>query len=466
MEEYEIGVNELRDKLSDGGEEKFEYFNKTTNKWEELKGSPYMERNTGFPIPQKAAEEISLMQIFDSELKTMIILGVREWKHQADYEFDYPVKYIQCKDEVHLLESYLKIFRTMDPLIIYAWNGAGFDFPYIYNRIKNLGMDTDQLSNYGKAKLEQSEFQGRTEFKFKADGHHYIDTMVVYKKFILDPRTSYSLDNIALVELGKQKVDHSEYSTFDGFYTGDYEIPKNPTDAQKSSKIYKAAIAGDWDEVKELAHSEFVYYGAIDTYLIKSLDDKLNFTALMFMIAEKMGVLLSDALGTVKPWSQYILNKSHKDMKIMPERAEHDHPHIVGGYVRDPNAGKHNWVLSVDVNSMYPLLGMVGFNMSPETFVAKHELPPELRDQVLKHYNDQDEWNRFDLPQEEWAKTTALLKHHKLGLGINGAVFKTDEIGMVPAMVQEIYDSRKKAKKTMFLYERRKILISEILKEK
>ena len=389
--------------------------------------------STGFPVPEKAAEPISLFQIYDSVQQTMIVLGVREWEKQNEYTFDYPVKYIKCDDEIHLIDTFLNIFKKLDPLVIYAWNGSGFDFPYIYNRIKNLGMDTTRLSNYGKTTYSEYVFQGRTEFKFRSDGHFFIDLMEVYKKFIFTPTSSYSLDNIASVELGQNKVDHSQYSTFDDFYTK--------------------------------GHDEFVYYGIIDTYLIKRLDDKLNFTVLMSMIAEKMGVQLSDSLGTVKPWSQYILNRSLLNHQVMPPKTEHPDPHVVGGYVRDPNKGKHKWVVSADVNSMYPLLGMVGFNMSPETYVPKHKLPTELRDIVLQYFNDQNEEKLLDLPEDVWEATIKSLETNNLALGINGAVFDKSNVGLIPELVQDIYDGRKKAKKTMFLYEQKKILIKEVMKE-
>lgn len=422
--------------------------------------------STGFPVPEKALEPISLIQIYDNISDTMIVLGLRPWSHQLDYKFTYTVKYIQCKDEIHLIQMYFDIFAKLDPLIIYAWNGAGFDFPYLFNRIKKLGLDVHKMSNYGKVSLSENEFQGKIDFKFKADGHFYIDLKVVYEKFTFDPRPSYALNAIAEIELGENKVDHSEFSAFDDFYTGKYNIPLNPTEVQKNSKIYKAAINGEWDEVKELAHSEFVYYGCVDTYLILRIDQKLNFTTLMNMIAEKMGVQIGDALGTVKPWAQFLCNRSIQDMKVMPCRTEHDDAAVVGGFVREPVTGKHKWVLSIDVNSMYPLLGMVGFNMSPETFVPKYKLPEQLRDIVLKYFNDQDEANRLTLDKDVWGTTTKLLQEFNLSLGINGAVFTCDKIGMIPELVQEIYNSRKKAKNTMLQYEKRKLFLGELINAK
>lgn len=420
----------------------------------------------GFPVPEKAAEQISLFQIYDNKEKIMFVLGLRDWVHQNEYSFEYTVKYIKFDNEIDLINGYLKLFATLDPLVIYAWNGANFDYPYIHNRIKNLGLDTNKLSNYGKVTYSEREFQNQLEFHFKADGHFYVDLMVVYKNFVFKPRPSYGLDTISQIELNERKVQHNEYAAFDDFYTGKYIIPSDPTEEQLNSKLYQAAIAGDWDQVKERSHSEFVYYGIKDTYLIRRIDEKLNFTALMLMISEKMGVQFGDATGTVKPWSQYISNKSMLNNQVMPPKQDNSGEHVVGGYVRDPNKGKHKWVISADVNSMYPLLGMVGFNMSPETFIPKYKLPDQLRDIVLTHFNNQDESGRLTMEQSIWDNTTKLLQEHNLALGINGAVFNKDKLGMVPEMVQDIYNSRKQAKKKQFQYEQRKILIKELLKGK
>ena len=422
--------------------------------------------SSGFPVPEKALEPISMFQIFDTKTNVMFVLGVRDWKHEADYEFDYQVKYLNCHNEIQLIETFLDLFARLDPLIIHAWNGAGFDYPYIYNRMKKLGMDVNRLSNYGEVQYKEEVIMGKTKFTVKSDGHFFVDLMVVYQKFVFKKPPSYSLDTIASIVLKKNKVQHTEYAAFDDFYTGKYIIPRRPTEAQKSSRIYQEAVKGNWEEVKELAHSEFVYYGIIDTKLPEEIDGKKNLTSIMIMISEKMGVQISDSMGTVKPWSQYISNRSQQNKQIMPPRTDNDKPDVVGGYVRDPVLGKLKWVLSGDVNSMYPLLGMCGFNMSPETYVPKYKLPDELRDIVLANFNDQDESTLLDLPENVWNRTTELLQEHDLCLGINGAVFEKNKLGMIPELVTGIYGSRKIAKETQIKHEKRKIMIQEILRSR
>jgi DNA polymerase elongation subunit (family B) len=467
MNEYEEIDAELiyNKKLSD----EYEVYDVEKQKWVLPSESCYNKRrSTGFPHPDKALEPISLFQIYDTKLDIMIVFGLRPWVHQNDYSFDYPVKYIQCSDEVDMINKFLQTFKSLDPLIVYAWNGNGFDFPYIYNRMKLLGIDTDLLSAHGNVKLKEKAFGHNITYDLSSDGHYFMDLLDIYKKFTFGEQSSYSLDYTAELVLGKKKVDHSEYVAFDDFYTGKYVIPSNPTDEQKNSKIYNEAINGNWEEVKELAHSDFVYYGCIDTYLIKEIDNAKNFTALMFMTAEKMGVLLNDSMGTVKPWAKYIANKALLNNQVVPKVSINDDEEISikGGFVATPQVGKHEWIMSSDVNSMYPLLGMVGYNLSPETFIPIHKLPVDIRTIILKYYNDEDEAARFDIPIEVKNELTKLLKKYNYSMGINGAIFTKDKLGMVPEMVQDIYKTRKQDKKTQFDYEKKSLEIKEILKQR
>lgn len=420
----------------------------------------------GFPVPDKAAEPISKIQIFDNKEQCVLLLGVKEWKHEKDYDLPYPVKNIVFKNEYDLINGFLTIFNKLDPLFIYAWNGDQFDFPYLYNRLKNIGFDTNRLSNYGKVKYSEELVKGRLQFRFSADGHFYYDLMKIYKKFVFEPRQSYALDYISELEIGEKKVEHTEYPTFDKFYLGEYEIPLNPTEEQKQTKIYQEAINNNWDEVHELGHSEFCYYSYKDPLLIYKIDKRKNFTNILLMIAEKMGIQAGNALGTVTPWTNFLTNRSRIDNLVMPPKQDHDQPDVVGGFVRVPSVGLKRWVLSGDVNSMYPLLGMCGFNMSPETYVDIHNVPSDLRDIIIKYFNDQNEEARFDIPDDVWKETTRLLNKYNFSLGINGAIFRKDKLGMIPELVKEIYGTRKKAKKTMFEYEKAKIRIKTIIDQK
>lgn len=408
---------------------------------------------------EKVPNAITLIQIYDTFLDTMIVFGLRDFEMRDDYPLDFKVKYIKCTDEVDLVKKYLGVFKKLNPLIIYAWNGVNFDYQYLKNRFIKLGFDTNSLSNYGEASLQVYEDTA----KFKANGHYYLDMMLVYKDLVYGSKPSYSLDYISSIELNDKKVEHDEFLSFDSFYSGkDYQIKDTPYDEPIREEIRQLKIKEHNNTITEeetkLLEQKiqfmFVYYGIKDVYLLKKLDEKLNFTNILINISELMGVNIEDATSTIKPWNTYINNICYEKGLCFPPNQQYEIVEgIVGGFVREPLQGKHKWVTNFDVNSMYPMLSMVGFNMSAETYVAVNKLPSEIREIVLTYFNDQDEAKRLEMPLEVQEKLSELLKKHNLSIAVNGACFKCDQKGIIPQLVEEIYYGRKKDKKTMLKYE-------------
>ena len=46
-----------------------------------------------------------------------------------------------------------------------------------------------------------------------------------------------------------------------------------------------------------------------------------------------------------------------------------------GAYVKEPIPGKYDWVVSFDLNSLYPHL-IMQYNISPETLQERPGIPP------------------------------------------------------------------------------------------
>ena len=435
----------------------------------EVQYSTLFEKTQSFPDPELAEQEITLIQVLDNIEQTVYILGLRDFDlnelTNLGYEFNYKVKYANCKTEIQLLKTFLQMFNKLNPLLILAWNGNGFDYPYIVNRLKNLGF-TESLSKYGSATLTKNvNDKGQVSYELDSNGHFFMDFMEIYKKFTFDPRSSYSLDNISEIELGEHKVPHTEFLTFDSFYTGsDYQYTEKEYSDKLRELIRKSYGS---DEFFKNVNLQFVYYGITDVILLKKLNDKLKLVELMSTVSEIMGVLLDDTLKTVKPWSQHIANEAMKQNKVMPPKREVENPNIVGGFVKEPIPGLCKWCMNVDVNSMYPMLSIAAFNMSPETYISMDKAPPELRDllkSVIK--KEQDEEQFLDLKDnniEKFEKITNLLQKYKLSLGINGALFDISKKGLIPSLVTEIYNNRKKAKKTMNNYIAKSVMIKDIL---
>ncbi|TXG81016.1 MAG: hypothetical protein E6R13_07155, partial [Spirochaetes bacterium] len=320
--EQETTVDKLREIFYDNSKYKsFEYFNEIENKWESLQLARFMERNSGFPVPEKALEEISMFQILDNTDNIMYLFGTKDWKyqdlylkygdsakflkeHQQESELPFEVKYVNCGNEISLIKTFMKLIKDKDPLILLAWNGSGFDYPYIHNRVKNLGLDVTELSNYGSVSYSEREFKGLKEFKVDVKGHYWLDLKDIYKKFVFKNHSNYSLNTISYETLGDTKVQHSEYSKFDDFYTGVYNRPTNPTDEQLKMQIYHDSLEDK--DTTDLSHSEFVWYGLKDTWLLKRINERMKLTDVMIDMIKRTGTQLPDTLGTVRMWGQYL----------------------------------------------------------------------------------------------------------------------------------------------------------------
>lgn len=429
----------------------------------------------GFPNPDKAYEPVSLIQFLDSETNKVHIIGDKEFYYkewylkQPDHK-NAEVVYHHCNNELEMFEKFFGFIVSMKPAIVYAWNGDGFDYPYLYNRASRLRLDVNRFSPFSdqlKGDLVKArEVNTAMGYIMSLDvaGCYYIDIKDLYRKFVLTPRQSYSLNAIATVELGARKVDHSEFKTFDDFYLGNYTKPVRPTEDQKKTLCYLMSEKGiDEAEIKKAGHGQFVYYGVIDVVLLRDIDRKVGLTKLMVSVSERMNSRFSDVMGTTKPWANYIRNVLHKDNRVIVKESIviNEDLTVKGGFVRDPVAGKHYSVVSADVNSMYPMLSIAGLNMSPETFVFPRDIKsPDLKDFVIKHLNaggidSQNEERMLKLNKDPVKRATlmAMLERDNLAISPNGALFDKSRPGVVPGLVKDIYQQRKKTKKSMLSYE-------------
>ena len=109
---------------------------------------------------------------------------------------------------------------------------------------------------------------------------------------------------------------------------------------------------------------------------------------------------------------------------------------ISGGYVKDPQIGRHNWTVSFDLTSLYPHL-IIGFNISPETYRGSYEIPTSKEnyiDLILSGYMD-------NIRPE-------LLKNNFTMSGL-GCFFTRDFRGFLPELMKKLFEERKIYKKKM-----------------
>jgi len=357
------------------------------------------ECEDGFPEPMLASEKVNAISIKPFGKET-VVFGIGPWNHGRT-----DVIYVECKNEFDLLQKFIKYWRTEWFDIITGWNVNSFDITYLCNRIDRLmGEDEHRkLSPWGQSNVREFTTQGyQKQQVFDLLGVNIIDYLEMYRKKTFVNQESYKLDHIAQVELGKGKLDYSEYGSLHTLYKQDY--------------------------------AKFLEYNVRDVVLVEELDNKLGFMELVMSQAYTAKCNYSDTFGMVKYWETIIYNfLKEQGIQTPPQRLKTGNDKnkpIAGAFVKEPLVGGHNWVMSFDLNSLYPHI-IMQYNISPEKLVKGNRQDVNI-DRLLD--------KKCDL---------SYCKQTDTCVAPNGVLFSRDKQGMFPELMETFYEERKEWKKKM-----------------
>ena len=349
----------------------------------------------GFPDVESTSEEILLVTIQDYTTKEIITWGTRPFNNTHDN-----VDYRLCNDEHHLLNSFIQWWIENTPDVVTGWNCEFFDIPYIAGRLNRvLGSKLmKRLSPWGLVTQSDVVVRGRKNFIVDIGGVSVLDYMRLYRWSPGTPnQESFRLDYIAQQELGQKKLDHSEFDTFKDFYTKGWQ--------------------------------KFVEYNIIDVQLVDRFEDKLKLIELALTMAYDAKVNYQDIFFQVRLWDCIIYNELKRRNIAIPQKvgSKKDEKYA-GAYVKEPIPGKYDWVVSFDLNSLYPHL-IMQYNISPETLIEQRH-PTATVDKILA------EDINFELYKDN-------------AICANGAMYRKDKRGFLPELMQKYYDERVIYKKRM-----------------
>lgn len=353
--------------------------------------------DNGFPEPAQANEPITAITIKLND--HYHVLGCGEFKNNRK-----DVTYYQCVDEVSLVKKFLELWEIFDGDIITGWNVQFFDIPYLHNRImKLLGENTVQrLSPLRSISQRATKINNREQIAFDLAGIVILDYIELYKKFTYSQQESYRLDHIAFVELGERKLDYSEFENLHQLYKLDYQ--------------------------------KFIEYNIKDVDLVDRIDDKMKLIEMVLALAYDAKVNLNDVFTQVRMWDTLTHNHLRaKNIVVPPKRHSSKDEQYEGAYVKDPILGRHDWVASFDLNSLYPHL-IMQYNISPETLVEGMHTNISVDNLLNSEYEANQEYC----------------------MAANGHHFRKDVQGFLPAMMQTMYDDRSKYKKLMIEWQKKK----------
>lgn len=341
----------------------------------------------GFPDVESSSEEILAITIQDYNTRNLHTWGVKPFKHdRKDLTYHY------CEDEERLIHSFLDYWSNNYPDIVTGWNCKLYDIPYICRRIERIAGEKymKMISPWNFVKECEVYVTGRMHCAYSISGISQLDYFDLYKKFTEQIRESYRLDFIAEVELGQKKLDHSEYKTFKDFYTNGWQ--------------------------------KFIEYNIVDVELVGLLEDKKKLIKMALTMAYDAKVNLEDVFSQVRMWDSIIYNHLKlKNIVIPPHVRNNKSTKYAGAYVKEPIPGMYEYVVSFDLNSMYPHL-IMQFNLSPETLMpTKH--PSVTVDKILNQDLNFDEYSNY-------------------AIAANGAMYRKDTRGFLPEIMEKLYSER------------------------
>jgi DNA polymerase elongation subunit (family B) len=308
----------------------------------------------GFSPPADPFNAITAISVYLQWLNQMVTL-VMPPKHMSTAtardiagEFENTIVF---ETEEDLLNTFLDLIEDADALS--GWNSEGFDIPYTVNRVTRVLSKDDTrrfcLWNQYPKKRTFERFGAENE-TYDLIGRVHMDYMQLYRKYTYEERHSYSLDAISEYELGETKT----------------------------------VFEGTLDQLYNQNFKTFIEYNRQDTMILAKLDKKLKFLDLANTLAHENTVLLQTTMGAVAVTEQAIINEAHERGMVVPNRKERysdEDTQAAGAYVAYPKKGIHEYIGSIDINSLYPS-AIRALNMGPETIVG--QLRPTMTNRYIR----------------------------------------------------------------------------------
>jgi DNA polymerase elongation subunit (family B) len=297
----------------------------------------------GYASPEDAFMPITAIAIHLQWMDTLVCLAIppktlsmEEAKKQVE-EFPNTMLF---DNEADMLDTFLDLIQDAD--VLSGWNSEGFDIPYTVNRVTKVlsKEDTRRFCLWDcYPKKREYEKYGKNAVTYDLIGRVHIDSLELYRKYTYEERHTYRLDAIGEMEIGETKTVYE--GSLDQLYNNDFR--------------------------------KFVEYNRQDCALLDKLDKKLKFIDLANTIAHENTVLIQTTMGAVAVTEQAIINEAHRRGMIVPNRVQRESgtdTQAAGAYVAYPKKGIHEWIGSLDINSLYPS-AIRALNMGPETIVGQ-----------------------------------------------------------------------------------------------
>lgn len=306
----------------------------------------------GYSTPEKAENKILSISITDINLgsiyfqlrnpnkpeltdndfesiRNMVLSSLGE--HKDKYEYDFKIRTFDS--EIEMLNIFLELIEKYFHSII-GWNFTLFDWVYIYNRCKRLGIDIKKSSPIHKVVKKKFTMKDKSEISVDFPAHRVIlDYMQLFKEsLIYNSLDSYALNNIASLILGLNKI------MYDGNLRTLYR--ENP--------------------------NKFVAYALIDTILVMLVHKATNLYDVDFFESYFNGIpYLKISQNSI---SEALIYNELRNENIFFLESEFNNAikrPYQGGYVKNPTKKIIDFGAGLDFSGLYPN-SMITNGISPE----------------------------------------------------------------------------------------------------
>ncbi|WP_028975206.1 DNA polymerase II [Spirochaeta cellobiosiphila] len=247
--------------------------------------------------------------------------------------------------EKELLTHFRSLVQEWDPDIITGWNIIDFDLPYVFKRMKKLGVTSD----WGRSKEPARYFpsEGKQGPSYQIPGRQVLDGLRAVRSGP-DQFDDYKLETVAQAVLGRGK-----------------EIEEAGTD--KLKKLI---------DLRTNRKEDFLSYCLEDSRLVRDILEKTGLMALTIRRAALTGISITKAWTSIQAFEFLYGVELHKRAYVLPDYGVDTLPtgDALGGAIITPKAGLYRNVLTFDFKSLYPSI-IRSFNIDPLSYLPPYRYP-------------------------------------------------------------------------------------------
>lgn len=240
------------------------------------------------------------------------------------------------------------------------------------------------------------------------------------KEFIMLPQHKLIVDYMTIYKKWDRTIDVKENDSLD--YV-----------AEKATGIRKVKYNGSFQQLYDNDFPLYVFYNAIDSVLIEEIHRNIKTMNTFLLLGNITGVEVMSAFSPIAMLESTMTRYAYKRNIIFPKSEKNKvSGNYEGAFVFEPTSGMYTWVTSFDFASLYPNI-IRQFKVSIENFIKKDK--------------------------------NAQIGENEIKCA-NGAIFNTSNNPLLPEILTDYYNSRKKNKKKSQLAEKESDKLKQILQKR